>query len=470
MEREQSVKSPVIANVGDRRNGSISTFRTIAYGAGDFAFNLTFTFASLFLLYFYTDVLGLSGTVAGLIIMVALIWEGVTDPVAGLIANRTSSRWGRYRPYLLFGAIPLAFAFSLMFLPLGLTGTALVAYAALTHIIYRTIFTFVNVPYVALSAQMTTDTLVRGQLAGARMIFAILCGITLSALTLPVVGALGGGVAGFFKISMIYAAAATIILLLCFASTREVQSLGTDQHPSFKEMINSVRRNRAFLFLLGATVLGAIAYTMSNKALVYYMKYVVGSETAVTKGLLASLGAAAFAMIPWIIVTKKTSKRAVWIAGAAITSAALLLIYILRPSEGALLWLLLALTGIGNAAFILTFWSMLPDTVEFGEWKSGTRAEGAIMGLTLFSQKIALGVGTGMIGILLDVIGYMPNRPQTPETLNGILLLYTLVPLALFVSAAAIIAFYPIDRSTHERIVRVIEHRRARSLKPSMSQ
>lgn len=440
----------------------LGTGRIIAYGAGDFGFNLTFTFASLFLLYFYTDVLGLSGTAAGLIILAALIWEGLTDPVAGLIVNRTSSRWGKYRPYLLFGTIPMAIAFALMFLPLGLSGAALIAYVAVTHFIYRTVFTFVNVPYIALSAQMTSDTLVRGKLAGARMIFAILCGIALSALTLPLVKAFGGGVEGFFKLTLIYSVSSAAILLLCFAATTETRSNADEQHPGFGEMINSVRKNRAFLFLLGATVLGSVAFTMSNKALVYYMKYVVGSEAAVTQGLLTTLGAAAFAMIPWIIVTKKTSKRAVWMSGAAITSLALLIIFIMRPSGGLALWLPIALTGVGNAAFILTFWSMLPDTVEFGELRSGTRAEGAIMGLTLFSQKVALGAGTGLIGILLDVIGYVPNRPQTSDTLNGMLVLYTVVPMILFVAAAAIIAFYPIDRRTHERIVRIVERRRGR--------
>jgi GPH family glycoside/pentoside/hexuronide:cation symporter len=345
---------------------------------------------------------------------------------------------------------------------LGLSGAALVAYAAVTHLVYRTVFTFVNVPYIALSAQMTSDSMVRGQIAGTRMIFAILCGIMLSALTLPLVKSFGGGVEGFFKLSLIYSVLAAAVLFLCFVSTSEAQSTTDDRHPSLGEMFDSVRRNRAFLLLLGATVLGAVAFTMSNKALVYYMKYVVGSEAAVTKGLLATLVTAAVAMVPWIMVTKRTSKRAVWMSGAAITSLALILIYVLRPEEGPTLWTLVALTGVGNAAFILTFWSMLPDTVEFGEWKTGTRAEGAIMGLTLFSQKIALGVGTGMIGILLDVVGYVPNRAQNSETLHGMLLLYTLVPTALFVGAATIIAFYPLDRRTHERIVRVVERKRHR--------
>lgn len=445
---------------------ALRTSTVIAYGAGDFAFNLTFTFCSLFLLYFYTDVLGLSGTIGGLIILVALVWEGVTDPVTGLIANRTASRWGRYRPYLLLGTVPLALSFVLMFLPLGLSGRSLVVWAALTHFAYRTLFTVVNVPYVALTAQMTPDSHQRGRLAAARMIFAILCGITLSALTLPLVKSFGGGALGFFRLSLIYAAAAAAILFGCFASTREIRRTEGEHAPSIREMVVSVRRNRAFLLLMPATVLGSVAFTMSNKALVYYMKYVVGSEAAVTAGLLATLVPAALAMIPWVILTNRTSKRTVWLFGACITCTALLLIFLLKPNGGPVLYGLLALNGIGNASFILTFWSMLPDTVEYGEWRSGYRAEGAVMGIIMFSQKVALGIGTGLFGILLDSIGYVPNRPQTPGTLHGMLLLYTLAPLALFTAAAAIISFYPIDRRTHERLVNVVERQRRRGLAP----
>ena len=135
----------------------LPTGQVIAYGSGDLAFNLYFTFCSLFLLYFYTDVLGLSASVAGLIIMAALVWEGITDPAMGVIASRTRSRFGSYRPYLLFGAPVLAIAFIAMFLPLGLSGNALAAFCLATHILFRTVYTVVNIPFVALSARMSAD-------------------------------------------------------------------------------------------------------------------------------------------------------------------------------------------------------------------------------------------------------------------------------------------------------------------------
>jgi GPH family glycoside/pentoside/hexuronide:cation symporter len=459
----QAMVGERIMREGDRPGDlapRLSLGRVVSYGAGDFAFNLSFTFSSLFLLYFYTDVLGLNATTAGLVIMVALVWEGITDPIIGMIANRTRSRWGRYRPYLLFGAIPLALSVVAMFAPPGLSGSALIAYVLATHLIYRTIFGFVNIPYVALSAQMTRDSDQRGQLAGARMIFAILCGLTMGALTLPLAKAFGGGRSGFFGVSMLYSTVATVILLLCFATTGEAVEDELD-HPSVGAMIRTLRLNRPFLVLLVATVLGTTGFTMSGKALVYYLKYYVGSEAMVTAGLVATLGTAALAIVPWMMVTRRTSKRVVWLAGASINVVAYLTIFLFSPRSGPSLWLTLVAIGIGNSAFTLTFWSMLPDTVEYGEWKTGSRSEGAIFGLISFTQKIAFGLGTGLIGVMLDHVGYIANRPQSARTLHGITTIYGLGPLLLFAGSAIAIIFYPSDGPTHRRLVRAIAWRRA---------
>lgn len=440
--------------------------RIIGYGAGDVAFNLSFTFASLFLLYFYTDVLGIRATTAGLIIMVALVWEGFTDPIIGIIANRTRSRWGRYRPYLLFGAVPLGLSVVAMFAPLGLSGGALVAYALTTHVIYRTIFGFVNIPYISLSAQMTQDSNVRGQLAGARMIFAIVCGLSMGALTLPLVKAFGGGRGGFFAVSILYSALATAILFICFGATREVVAEETE-HPKLRDLLGSMKGNRAFFVLLVASVCGATGFTMSGKALVYYLKYYAGSESMVTLGLVATLGTAALAIVPWMMITRRIGKRSVWIAGTTINVVAYAAFFLVAPRGGASLWILLVMTGVGNSAFTLTYWSMLPDTIEYGEWKSGIRNEGTSFGLISFVQKIAFGAGTGTIGILLDQVGYVANRPQTPGTLQGIVSIYALGPLALFAGSALSILAYPIGRDTHARLVRAIAWRRRRRALPA---
>lgn len=445
---------------GATGTGTLSLGRVVSYGAGDIAFNLSFSFCSLFLLYFYTDILGLSATTAGLIIMVALIWEGLTDPIIGIVVNRTRSRWGRYRPYLLFGAVPLGISVVAMFVPIGLTGPMLVAYCFATHLLYRMIFAFVNIPYISLSAQMTRNSAIRGQLAGTRMIFAIVCGLLMAALTLPLAKAFGGGRIGFFLVSVLYSVIATAILFFCFARTSEIEEPDTADH-GLQAMLNTIKGNWPFLILLIATVTGATGYTMSGKALVYYLKYWSGSESMVTAGLVTVLGTAALAMIPWVWLSRHTSKRNVWLAGVSINIAAYGALFVLAPKSGALLWLLLAATGLGNAAFVLTFWSMLPDTVEFGEWTTGVRTEGAIFGLVSFAQKVAFGLGTGMIGVLLDQFGYVANQAQSTETLRGIIGIYTIGPLLLFAASALAIWWYPIDRQTHARLVSEISRRRS---------
>lgn len=431
----------------------------VGYGVGDFAFNLTFTFCSLFLLYFYTDVLGLSATTGGLIIMAALVWEGFTDPLVGMLANRTRSRWGRYRPYLLLGAVPLALSFALMFVPTGLSGTALALFALGTHLLFRTVYTFVNIPYIALSAQMTSDSMERSKLAGARMIFAIVCGLMLAAVSLPLARAFGDGVSGFFSLSLLYGGFVIGTLFLCFRMTSERLHLSSDDHPTFGQMVSAVRSNQPFLILIAATLLGSVGYTMSGKALVYYLKYHVGSEAAVTMGLIVGLSAAALAMPLWLVFMRRTSKRVTWLTGFALNGACALVMFVVAPKAGAPLWTLIAVAGAGNAAFILTFWSMAPDTVEYGQLKTGTRAEGAIFGFTIFSQKVALGIGTGLLGVILDQIGYRANQAQTAQTLQGILALYTIVPLTLGALAAGCIWFYPLNRAAHARIVEQIAER-----------
>ncbi|MCC2600850.1 MFS transporter [Sphingopyxis yananensis] len=437
--------------------------RVIAYGSGDLAFNLYFTFCSLFLLYFYTDVLGISPSVAGLIIMAALVWEGVTDPAMGIIASRTHSRFGSYRPYILYGAPFLALSFIAMFWPTGLQGPALALFCLVAHILFRTVYTVVNIPYVALSARMTTDSMDRSRLAGARMMFAILTGLLLAAATLPMVTKFGGGEDGFLRVSQIYALIATLVLLVCFARTHEQANVADTNHSNLRDMMVAVRRNRPFLLLLAATLIGSIGYTMGGKALLYYMKYHAGNENSITVGLTISLTAAALAMIPWVMVTRRTSKRAVWLCGVCLGSTANILIFAFAPKAGLFFYALLAINGVGNAAFVLSFWSMLPDTVEIGEWQSGVRAEGALVGFLAFTQKVALGLGTGMIGILLDLAGYQPNRTQSPETIGYIQAMTGLAPAVAAIMAGAIIAFYPLDNHTHNRLVRALSRRRTRS-------
>lgn len=440
--------------------------RKAGYAVGDFGLNLFFTFCSLFLLYYYTDVLGLTPGVAGMIIMAALVLEGVFDPLMGVIANRTRTRFGRYRPYLLYGTLPLCLSFISMFVPTGLTGNALAAYALASHLFFRTVYTVVGIPFIALSAEMTNDSRERSEIAGARMLFSLACGMILATMTLPLSAWLGGGQMGFFWLSLAYSALAFLILMICFSQTSEGTTAPPDA-PSIREMIAMLRANRPLQVLLLATVLASIGSTMASKTLLYYLKYDVGSEAALTPALTIITASAAVSIPFWIVVTALKSKRVAWLSAVTLTVCNSLVFFMVAPRLGPALWAILGVSGFANGAVYLTFWSMIPDTVEYGEWKTGARAEGAIYGLVSLTQKMALGLGIGLLGVLLDGVGYRPNLVQTKETLNNMRVMLTLAPAAMASMVGALIWFYPLDHKLHGRLTRAIDWRRNSAVKAS---
>lgn len=438
--------------------------RRLGYGVGDFGFNLFFTTANLYLLLYYTDVLGLDPAVGGWIFAGALIWDAVADPVMGYIASRTRTRWGRYRPYLLFASLPLGASWVLMFLPTGLTGTGLALFALATHVLFRTVYTVVSMPYLSLSAVMTQDSRERGTLAGVRMLSATFCGLLVAFFTLKLVGWFGAGdqMRGFLLVSILYGAVATLIFLLVFASTQEVATAEDERLPSLREMWAMLRANSAFWLVSGSLLMGSTASTLFGKSIPYFFKYQLGREDLIG-GALAILTASAMLSIPfWSMLMRRTSKRTVSLSGTAIGLAGYLLFATLSASGVAPLLAVMALLGVAGGAGYLTFWAMVPDTVELGEWRTGVRAEGVVFGLICFVQKAALGVAVGLLGQLLSVIGYIANRPQAAETLGGLQRIMLVGPIICVSLGAACIWFYPLDHRTHSRLVNALGWRARR--------
>jgi len=436
--------------------------RKLGYGVGDFGFNLFFTTATLYLLYYYTDVLGLSPSTAGWVFASALIWDAVFDPVMGYVANRTRTRWGRYRPYLLFGGLPLAASWTLIFLPVRFEGSALVLFAVSAHILFRTLYAVVSMPYLALSAVMTSDSQERGVMAGIRMVSAATCGLLSAFFTLKLVRAFGGGSSGFFWTAVIYGALATVIFVIVFASTREVAADPHERAPSPGEMLRMLGRNQAFWIVCAAMLAGSIGGTFFQKSIPYFFKYSLGREDLIGPALTAMTAAVTISIPLWTAVMKRTSKRIMWLTGACIGLVGQLLLWFGPETPGYILPVL-GLLGVAAGAGYLGFWSMMPDTVEYGEWRSGIRSEGAVFGIVSLIQKGALGLAAGALGELLSQIGYRANQAQTPETLASLKGIMVGGPILFGITVIASIAFYPIDGRLHGRLVRVLEMRRRRA-------
>ncbi len=439
--------------------------RKLALGAGDFGFNLYWTTTSLFLLYVYTDVLKLPAATAGLIYMVALLWDATIDPLIGAVADRTRTRFGRYRPYLMLGGVPLAFSFALVFMGPVWPAAGAALFAGATHLVFRTLYSVVSIPYTALFARVTRDSGERADLAGVRMVAATLSALTIALLTLPLVQTLGHGDArrGWAMVAALYGAGALALFWLVAWAARGLDAVDAAPRAAapWRDTARAVGTNTPLLIALALFVVSTFGNTFFQNNLIYYFKYVLGAEK------LASLAFALIALVlaclvpAWVWAAKRFGKRRAWLVGAGFHLAGLVAWRLADGHGTAGLFGALAVSAVGTASAIVCLWAILPDTVEFGEWRSGVRTESLVFGLVTLGQKAALGLSGWSLGLALKGVGYTAGATQTPATLHGLKDLMLFVPVAGGLIGVVLICFYRLDGDTHRRIVDEIAAREA---------
>ena len=433
----------------------------VGYGSGDFAFNLYWQGISLYLFYFYTDVLGLPNAMAGIIYAIGSFWDAGTDPIMGYLADRTRTRWGRYRPYLLFVPIPMAFGYLLLLWhPGDMSITALGIVALVGQLIFRLLFTMASTPYSALMARMTSNSEDRAGMAGARMLFAYLGAFSVVALAGGLLENADSDREAFMSLAVISGILATVIFWICFAICREPPE-DDAQAPNLtiKQSFISLRQNTPFLVVFAAVVLMTTGTTVIGKTMIYFFEYQMGDRNGAQIALMA-FGLTGLLVIPfWTFVTLKTSKRLVWMVGSFFLSLALLAFLVNPATSQNMVILNYIAMSFGAGAFAITFWGMLPDTVEYGEWKTGHRVESMVFGFATFAQKSAVALSALILGVLLDVIGYQAGIVQSEETLSGLRMIIVFVPLAGVVTSVACIYFYPLSPQRHADIVAELQSR-----------
>jgi GPH family glycoside/pentoside/hexuronide:cation symporter len=427
--------------------------------------NLYWQGVSLYLFYFYTDVLGMPNAMAGMIYAIGSLWDAVTDPAMGYVAERTRTRWGRYRPYLLFTPIPLGLSYLLIFWHPGDVSLSTMAVLALTgQFIFRLLFTMASTPYSSLMARMTQNADDRAGMAGARMLFAYAGGFTVVILAGAMLEAVEDDRTAFMMVALVSGVLATAVFWLCFAICREPEEGANERPaPSLKDSFASMRANFPFLIVLASILLMVCGTTIIGKTILYFFEYRMGDRNAGSQALMA-FAAVGLLVIPfWTFVTLKTSKRFVWLAGSAVSAVALLTLLFNPAHSNEMVIANYIFISFGFGAFAVTFWGMLPDTVEYGEWKSGARVEATIFGLVTFAQKAAVALSAVVLGFLLDVIGYQAGEVQSAETLSGLTLIIVFVPLAGIVASVAFMLFYPLSPQRHGEIVADLNDRKAAS-------
>ena len=414
------------------------------------------------MLYFYTDVVGISPLLAGWIYALGIGWDAITDPYMGYIAERTRTKMGSYRPYILFGSIPLAFSFVLLFWVPPFEGNFLFIFLIMVNLFHRTCFTIVSVPYSSLTARITDDSEERTKLTTARMLGASFGTLTISALGFPIINWFGSGEEslGFIYLGVCSGLAAIFILAITVKTVKERNfNLEINQLPKFSEVSKSIVNNYAFLIVFASTLTLITTSIMFNKNLIYYTKYALDLHEY--QGLILGVSSAsAFLAIPvWAYSALKIGKRNSWLISMILLVFSFLFFY-LYPIKNLLeLLIVLAVLGIGNGATGVLFWSMLPDTIEYGEWKTGVRTESSLYGFMTFAQKGGIAISALILGVLLTNIGFVPNTIQTEETLENLKALMTFIPLSGVVLSFILVYFYPIDSKFHKKLIREINER-----------
>jgi GPH family glycoside/pentoside/hexuronide:cation symporter len=416
--------------------------RLLLFAFGDFAFNLYWQSIMLFLLFYYTDALELPIRVAATTYMIASIWDGIASFFVGMLVDRRQASL-RYGAILLVGAVPLGLCFVLAYMPPPGSGAWAVAGVFVAHLLFRTAYAAVNVPYLAMTARVSADVADRAMVAGLRMLFGTIAAVGVALATVPVGRWLTGSTASeaYFGAAILFAILGTIILTIVGATYREATQPHRPMPASISDALASLMRNRAYVTLSAAMMAMIVAITVLNKSVLYYFKYLLNDPEA-GQLALASMGIVSGIAIPlWMLLGRIVGLRTLWLLAAGLGMAALVLFAVVDVHSTGATQLFLIAMQVMIVGLNFVFWAMLPNTVEYGEQATGLHVEGAVFGVAALLQRVAIGIATAILGWSFAEAGYVANVSQSAETLSGMRATIVLVPLTfLALSCLAMIA------------------------------
>lgn len=431
----------------------------IAYGVGDLGLNFYWQGAGYFLFFFYTDVVGLPNLAAGAVIALGGLVDAVTDPAMGLLADRTRSRFGRYRVYLLFGAPVLAIAYALLYwAPLAAPESLVAASALGAHIAFRIAYTCVSIPYGTLGANLSPDASARTSLAGSRMFFGALGGV----LVVYIVGqmrdgmddshafATAGAVAGILG-------AIPVVATGLFARERLHDDSAQDQPLSFAAVLRLAAANRPFVTLIRAMLLITVANILFVKTLLYLFERILNAPAAGAATLSVMTLTPLAALPVWTFIFRRIDKRPGFLVGCGATIASLLLLLLGGAGSPSITAVACVLISFSFAAFAIGFWSILPDTIDYGHLQSGVRIESSLVGVASAVQKIGIAIAGVMVGVALDAAGYDAAGALPAESALQLRVMIVTAPIALMALGAAVFLHYPLNAESHRAIVRKLK-------------
>lgn len=483
----------------------ISLKEKIGYSMGDGGANLVFQMMMMFQLFFYTDVFGIKASVAGMILLIARVFDAFVDPVVGIISDRTNTKWGKYRPWVLWTAIPFAVFYVLAFTTPDLGERGKIMYAGVVYIILMALYSFNNTPYSSLSGVMTSNIKERTSISSIRFITATIATFIVQGLTLPLVYKLGQGNAqkGWSLTIGLFAVIVVITMVITFFSTKERITPPKGQKTPIKQDFKDIIHNGPWRAMFVLTLFLFITLAMWGSSMSYYFNYVVDKdalflflkgfglvENTVNSdnlfrvflkafGLIASnnsevfaVGFSLFNMIGQIItllgviflsqpLSNKFGKKSIFIIFLTLTAFLTTLFYFVNPSDIKMIFLINIFRNASYSVTIPLLWAMMADVADHSEWRNHRRATGFVFSGVVFALKAGLGIGGAICGTIIDSFGFVPHVIQDANSILGIKLTSSLIPATTFLIGVIALFYYPITKTLNEKVQHELTQRRA---------
>ncbi len=440
----------------------LSVREKVGYGIGDAAANFIFQTMIIFQLAFYTDTFGITAAAAGTLFLVVRVFDAAFDPLMGVIADRTNTRWGKFRPWVLWTAVPFGIMGVLTFTTPDLSASGKLAYAYITYIVLMMVYSANNLPYSALSGVMTGNIGERTSLSSYRFVCAMLSALVVQGLALPMVHYFGGGndAKGYQLTIGVFSVLAVIFFLITFATTKERILPDPSQKSSIGQDFADLLKNGPWIAMFFLTIVLFITLSLRGGVMLYYFKYYLQREDLFSIFNVAGTGSTIVGVLLSKPLALRFGKRNLFIAGLAAT-VLFTGLFVMWPPEA--VPMVVATEMLRQFAYGFTIpllWAMMADVADFSEWKNRRRATGVVFSAIVFGLKAGLGVGGAIGGYVLSAYGYVPNVVQSAEALEGIKLSASIFPAIGFLLCIVCLYYYRIDRRTEVEMTEALTERR----------
>lgn len=454
----------------DQQHERIGLIEKLGYGIGDLPSGLYLNFFGAYLLYFFVDLGGVAPAAMALMLLLSRVFDAITDPVMGVISDRTRTRWGRYRPYILFGALPFGLTgFAIFAAPDGMSPGWLLVWAYVTYGLTMLAFTAVNVPYSGLLGVISPSTRQRANVTAFRMFFSGFAGIMVGVLATTLIRELGGDdeATGIMLTMGVFAALSVVIYIITFATTKErIPAVPTNTE--IKKDLGTLVRTGAWIAVAVAAVFGVLSIASRASTARFFFKYVAGDDGTPVFLFLDRFGlfltALAVGQVSGVIVgfllQKKFEKSHLILAAGTLKIAGITAFYLVPLDDVWLQTLAQYFVGLGFGFLMVLSFSMFTDIAEYIDWKSGQQMTGLTVSASIFAVKVGTGLGAFAPGIALELTGFNPGGEQTAEALAGINIAFAIVPALALLPAAIGMWFYPLTHATMAKVERELAARR----------